>query len=80
MKLGDLFWVKKLNINKDDCQYKDTIKVMDFVRDKFDIDLSYVEAFSLWVCFSESYCASWLCMSDSMLEEFKDYLEHELGE
>lgn len=79
MKLGDLFWVKTLKLKREDDEYKDTIKVMAFVREKFDIDLTFVEAYTLWRRFSDSWCAGWLILGERTLEGFENYLNFELG-
>lgn len=75
MKLGDLFWVKTLKLKREDDEYKDIIKVMRFLKDKLDIELSFLEAYTLWRIFSDGWCAGWVVVSDSTLEDFVDYFE-----
>lgn len=75
MKLGDLFWVKKLKLKRDDYEYSDTIKIIKYLKDKLDIEVSFLEANTLWRIFSDGWYAGWLDVSDNTLEEFVNYFE-----
>ena len=77
MKLGDLFWVKKLKLKREDGEYKDTIEVMRFLKDKLYIDLSFLEANTLWRMFSEGWYGCWLTVSADTLKDFVNYFELE---
>ena len=60
MKLGDLFWIKLYGYKKGDYFYDDTLAVMRVAKEKFDIDLSFLEALKIWDYVSGCRCASWL--------------------
>ena len=70
MKLGDLFWIKKLELKKGEYRYDDTLKIMKRVKEKYDIELSFIEALTLWEIFSNSHCAGWLTYNDETFDDF----------
>lgn len=69
MKLGDLFWIKKLKLKIGDFEFDDTIKLMELAKQK-DIELTFIEAYTLWKCFSSKRCASWHILTDEYAEDF----------
>ena len=83
MKLGDLFWVKLYELKKGDYRYDDTLKIMEVVKDRFSVELTFLEAKELWEYVSNCRCVGWLCFeNEDDIEEkikwiFDDYLEFE---
>lgn len=70
MKLGDLFWVKKLKLKKGEYRFDDTFKLINKITEKTGIELSFIEALTLWEIFSGSRCAGWLCVDEDTLNDF----------
>lgn len=83
MKLGDLFWVKLYELKKGDYRYDDTLKIMEVVKDRFSVELTFLEALELWSYVSGCQDAGWLVFdNEDDIEEkikwiFDDYLEFE---
>ena len=83
MKLGDMFWVKLYELKKGDYRYDDTLKIMEVVKDRFSVELTFLEALELWNYVSGCQDAGWLCFeNEDDIEEkikwiFDDYLEFE---
>ena len=81
MKLGDLFWIKLYDYKKGNYRYDDTLTIMRVVKERFDIELSFLEALELWSYVSGCRCASWLCFSndEDIIEKlgwiFEDYYD-----
>lgn len=75
MKLGDLFWIKKLKLKRGEDECDDTLKIIKRAKEKYDIELSFIEAYSLWEIFSSVQYAGWLIYSDELFDDFIDYFE-----
>jgi len=73
MKLGDLFWIKKFKLKKDDYKFDDTIKLMELAKQK-NIELTFIEAYTLWECFSGKRYVSWHTLTDEYAEDFFEEL------
>ena len=58
---------------------KDCEEVQKYLKPHFgEVPLIVCEA--LWCKFSESWCAGWLCLSPSILDSFKQWLDEEDSE
>lgn len=83
MKLDDMFWVKLYEYKKGYHRYDDTFKIMEVVKDRFGVELTFLEALELWSYVSGCQDAGWLCFDDEDEIEalikpvFDDYLEFE---
>lgn len=75
MKLGDLFWVKVFKLNREDYRYKDTLYLIDFCKKVYDVDLTFLEAMTLWECVSSDACAGWLGINCYIETELRDFLD-----
>lgn len=81
MKLGDLFWIKLYEYKRGDYRYDDTFTIMRVVKERFDIELSFLEALELWSYVSGCQSAGWLSFeNDEELVKmiswvFRDFME-----
>ena len=75
MRLGDLFWVKLYEYKKGDHRYDDTFTIMRAVKERLDVELSFLEALELWSYISGCRCAGWLSFeNDEDIVEKIEYL------
>ena len=75
MRLGDLFWIKLYKYEKGEHRYDDTLTIMRVVKERFDIELSFLEALELWSYVSGCRSAGWYGFdSDDEIVEMLGYL------
>ncbi len=79
MKLGDLFWIKLYKYKKGDYRYDDTLNIMRVIKEKFDIQLTFLEVLCIWEYISNCRDAGWLVVDsdEDIIEKlgwiFEDY-------